>query len=73
MLDDDDEYGLVQVRDINLKDEIEQSLRSMKAYFQNLRSNPDTTSKMLTLLDNCKNEHENCAFWKALGECEKVS
>lgn len=71
--DDEDAYGLLQVRDTKYKEEIEQTMLNMKVYFHDLRSNPNTTSNMLTLLDNCKNEHENCAFWQVIGECEKVS
>ena len=73
ILEDEDAYGVQQVRDIKYKEEIEKTMVDMKVYFQNLRSNPNTTSNMHTLLDNCKNEHENCAFWKVIGECEKVS
>jgi hypothetical protein len=72
-LEDEDAYGVLQVRDPQYQEEIKQAILDMRVYFQNLRSNPNTASSMHTLLDNCKNEHEHCAFWKVIGECEKVS
>jgi hypothetical protein len=68
----DDAYGMPQVRDVTYEIEIEQTMSDMKLYFKDLRNNPNTTQNMLELLDNCKNKHENCAFWKVLGECDKV-
>ena len=69
---DEDDYGVAQMRDATHKDEIEQTMSAMKAYFKEWRSNPNRTESMQELLDNCKNKHEHCAFWKVLGECEKV-
>ena len=73
LFEHDDSFGVVQARDTTYNVEIEQTLVDMKHYFQNLRSDPSTTPNMLSLLDHCKNEHQNCAFWKVLGECENVS
>ena len=69
---DEDDYGVAQIRDATHKDEIEQTMSAMKAYFKEWRSNPNRTESMQELLENCKNKHEHCAFWKVLGECEKV-
>jgi hypothetical protein len=67
-----DEFGLLQVSDVNYHAEIAQAIEDMKAYIRNAREDPGTTPKMSKILDNCKNNHESCAFWKVIGECEKV-
>ncbi|KAI2510592.1 ShK toxin domain [Fragilaria crotonensis] len=66
-----DEFGVVQVSDIYYHAEIEQAIEDMKVYIRNAREDPGTTPKMRAILDNCKNNHESCAFWKVIGECEK--
>jgi hypothetical protein len=68
----EDAYGIPQVRDSTYQNEIELTMSDMKLYFRDLRNNPNTTQNMIQLLDNCKNKHENCAFWKVVGECDKV-
>jgi ShK domain-like len=68
-----DEYGVVQLIDAAQKQEIIQAIDDMKAYMRTAREDPATTAKMHELLDNCKIQHELCAFWKIIGECEKVS
>ena len=68
----EDEFGLIQVSDATYHAEIAQAIEDMKAYMRNAHEDPGTTPEMRLLLDNCKNKHDSCAFWKALGECEKV-
>lgn len=68
----EDAYGMPQLRHDTYQNEIELTISDMKSYFRDLRNNANTTENMLHLLDNCKNKHENCAFWKVVGECEKV-
>jgi ShK domain-like len=65
-------YGVEQVVDEARRVEIAQAMDDMKAYFRTKREDPKTTDKFHKVLDNCKNQHESCAFWKVLGECEKV-
>eukprot|EP00545_Synedropsis_sp_CCMP1620_P005313 CAMPEP_0119004118 /NCGR_PEP_ID=MMETSP1176-20130426/962_1 /TAXON_ID=265551 /ORGANISM="Synedropsis recta cf, Strain CCMP1620" /LENGTH=445 /DNA_ID=CAMNT_0006955793 /DNA_START=11 /DNA_END=1348 /DNA_ORIENTATION=+ len=67
----DDEFGVAQVYDTGRIQDIEKATLDMKAYFRKLREDPETTTKMLEILDNCKNKHESCAFWKVIGECEE--
>ena len=68
-----DEYGVVQVVEGTQSKEIVVAIDEMKAYMRKAHEDPGTTSKMRELLDNCKIQHELCAFWKVIGECEKVS
>lgn len=69
----DDEFGVAQKFDQERIREIETAVIDMKTYFRNMREDPATTPKMHDILDNCKNKHESCAFWKVIGECEQVS
>jgi hypothetical protein len=68
-----DEYGVVQVIEGTQTQEIVQAIDEMKAYMRKAREHPEITAKMQELLDNCKIQHELCAFWKVVGECENVS
>ena len=68
-----DEYGLVQEMDEHYVEEIFKAIEDMRLYFEEARSDPGTTAKMHLILDNCKNKHASCAFWKIMGECEAVS
>lgn len=68
----EDIYGVPQLMDNQFTVEMQRNLEDMKIYFQGLRSDPTTSLEMHELLDNCKNKHEACNFWKVLGECEKV-
>jgi prolyl 4-hydroxylase len=43
------------------------ALQKARDYFENVLK-PD--SKFETLVRECRNEHESCAFWASLGECE---
>ena len=65
-------YGVDQVVDEAYEVEIAQAMHDMKSYFRTKREDPKTSDKFHKVLDNCKNQHESCAFWKILGECEKV-
>ncbi|KAI2510593.1 ShK toxin domain [Fragilaria crotonensis] len=65
-----DEYGVVQHMDEAYREEILKAIEDMRLYFEEARSDPGTTPKMHTILDNCKNQHASCAFWKVMGECE---
>lgn len=68
-----DEYGVVQVlEDDQHTKAILQAIEDMRVYFREARTDPATNSSMHTILDNCKNRHELCAFWKVVGECELV-
>lgn len=51
--------------------ETEKIMRQMTGYFQRLRSDPTTTIYMHEMLDRCRNEDANCAFWALVGECDK--
>ena len=67
----DEDFGVEQnLNDLEHQEGIVKALEDMKAYFKALRNDPETTTKMHTMLDNCKNKEENCALWKVLGECE---
>jgi hypothetical protein len=70
---DDDDFGVKQASDNAYGAQIEKALDDMKIYFRELRTNPQTDDKTMELLEHCKNQHENCAYWKILGECDNVS
>jgi len=63
---------VAQIIDANHVVETEQILGDMVAYFKGLRSDPTTTVMMHEILDDCKNQDANCAFWAIVGECEKA-
>mmetsp|Transcript_2435 Transcript_2435/g.3594 ORF Transcript_2435/g.3594 Transcript_2435/m.3594 type:complete len:474 (-) Transcript_2435:172-1593(-) len=74
--DDDDEehddYGVVQRLDYGPRAaEVAEAIEDMKLYFKTLREDPSTTKKLLEILDLCKLENSQCAYWKVIGECEK--
>ena len=52
ILEDEDAYGVQQVRDDQYQEEIEKTMVDMKVYFQNLRSNPNTTDRKSTRLNS---------------------
>jgi hypothetical protein len=66
------DYGLPQIMDNERGVEMQRTIADMKVYLRNLRQDPTTSEEMHELLNNCKNKHEMCTFWKVLGECEKV-
>ena len=68
----EEDYGVSQNTGGSDNVEILRVIEDMQAYFQRLRNDPSTSPKMHEVLDNCKLRHENCAFWKVHGECEKV-
>jgi ShK domain-like len=68
----EDEFGLIQVSDATYHAEIARAIDDMKVYMRNALEDPGSTPEMRLLLENCKNKHGSCAFWKVLGECEKV-
>ena len=70
--EDQYDYGVAQAIAEAHVAEIAQAMDDMKAYFLAKREDPKTTKNLHKVLDNCKNEHESCAFWKVIGECEKV-
>jgi ShK domain-like len=67
-----EDYGVPQATEGSNEVEILSALEDMEAYFHKIRNDPSTSHKMHELFDNCKLKHENCAFWKVLGECENV-
>lgn len=67
-----DDFGVVQRVGGKQTAEVAKAIEDMKVYFQRLRDDPSTAERTLGLLDDCKNEHELCAYWKVIGECEKV-
>ena len=66
----EENFGVEQNLDTKHLDDIVDAIEDMKAYFKALRNDPETTTKMHSILDNCKNEHDSCALWKVLGECD---
>ena len=70
--EDQYDYGVEQTVDKEYLTEIKQAMDDMKAYFRAKREDPKTPKSFHKILDNCKNEHESCTFWKVIGECEKV-
>jgi prolyl 4-hydroxylase len=64
-------FGVEQnLDDVDHHKSIIKALEDMKAYFKDLRIDPETTTKMHSILDNCQNKEANCALWKVLGECD---
>eukprot|EP00546_Thalassionema_frauenfeldii_P019020 CAMPEP_0178904842 /NCGR_PEP_ID=MMETSP0786-20121207/5920_1 /TAXON_ID=186022 /ORGANISM="Thalassionema frauenfeldii, Strain CCMP 1798" /LENGTH=331 /DNA_ID=CAMNT_0020576335 /DNA_START=198 /DNA_END=1193 /DNA_ORIENTATION=- len=67
-----EDFGEEQVIDANHISETEQIIRDMVSYFKRLRSDPTTSVMMHEILDGCKNQDANCAFWAIVGECDKA-
>ena len=68
-----DEYGVIQAMDGEHLVAIQKAIEDMKTYIHGIREDPETTPKMHEIINHCKNQHESCAFWAVLGECEAVS
>jgi len=67
-----EDFGVAQVIDANHIAETEKILQDMIFYFKRLRADPMTTITMHEILDGCKNQDANCAFWAIVGECDKA-
>jgi prolyl 4-hydroxylase len=59
--------GVKQIIDSKRAEQVKERLSAAQDYLKNVVS-PDP--KLRPLLEGCKLNHENCAFWAALGECE---
>lgn len=70
MLCDDMEFdlGVEQTIDSKRADECLAKIEFAKDYVKNVVAKDP---KQRPVLEGCKLNHENCAFWAVLGECEK--
>ena len=59
--------GLEQTIDPNHAEEVKERINTARDYVMNVVAKDP---KLRPLLEGCKLNHENCAFWAALGECE---
>jgi len=61
-------YGTAQLVEADRADDTRATLREMMGYMQNtVMKDPQYKD----VRSSCRNEHELCAFWAMLGECEK--
>lgn len=59
--------GVEQTMDSKRANQIKERIETAQDYLKNVVSEDP---KLRPLLEGCKNQHENCAFWASLGECE---
>lgn len=62
------ELGVVQTLDTNNMNEVIQRIEDGRHY---MRTIVNMEEKYTDVREGCKNQHESCAFWASLGECEK--
>lgn len=63
-------YGVDQQIDASLQTEIGEIIANFTFYMENLIF---AKEEFAAVKKTCKNRHRMCAYWKHLGECEKVS
>ena len=59
--------GETQTIDAQRADQVRAKIRAARDYLTNVVAKDP---KLRPLLENCKLEHPDCAFWSVLGECE---
>ena len=62
------ELGVAQTLDTNNMNEVIQRIEDGRNY---MRSVVNVEEIYTDVREACKNQHESCAFWASLGECEK--
>ena len=60
--------GIPQTIDVNRQQQIHDKIAEARLYMNNV---VNMEAKYDDVRDGCKNQHESCAFWAVLGECEK--
>lgn len=63
-------YGVTQDVSESVKEQVSEVITNFTFYMENLIF---TQEKYAAVKKTCKNRHRQCAYWKTLGECEKVS
>lgn len=61
------EMGVAQTMDTNRAQEISDKIAEARYYMNN---EVDIEEKYDGVREGCKNQHESCAFWAVLGECD---
>jgi hypothetical protein len=61
------DLGEPQLLDATYSDEILETVERARSYVQNKVMVDEKYEKVRSI---CKNNHQNCAFWSVLGECE---
>jgi hypothetical protein len=61
------DMGVTQIIDAKLATEIQNRIAASQEYVNMISKDPQYKK----LMELCKNNHESCAFWSVLGECEK--
>jgi hypothetical protein len=62
------EMGVAQTVDVTMQKEIMDKITEARWYMYNV---VELEEKYDGIRDGCKNQHEQCAFWAVIGECEK--
>ena len=60
--------GVAQTIDASMQDKVYQKIEEARYYMRNV---VNIEEKYDPVREACKNQHESCAFWASLGECEK--
>jgi hypothetical protein len=63
-------YGVTQDVSASVKEQVSEVISNSTFYMDNLIF---AKEKYAAVKKTCKNRHRQCAYWKTLGECEKVS